>query len=630
MVSSNRIDYFSVKFKVLLRQYALILTALALALGIQSKSFGQFSILEQDPYLTCVGDTVTLHATQGSSYSDYNWYIEGLAFSLGQADSFRINNVNQYDNFYIVTADSSGTLVSDTINLFGFVRPPLELGDDRTICSGDTVRFFDQTGSSGIYSWNTGGTTFENSADTSGMYILSKFESIANPCESLDTVNLTVYPQPVVDIGPDTSICPGGARTLSITYLQNGTAPYLFKWSPNEGINDTTSPSPIVSPSSATTYIVNLTDSSPEACTTTDSITISVSPDIELTTTFVDSTICLGDSLNLEVTALGGTPFSTGPEYTYSWTPTSHILNTSSKRSTVFPNQATTYNVTVSDALGCTKGTTVDINVNEVTVALSIGDTTICPDSDITIDAIPNGDTSLFTFSWSKDANLLTASTPTIILNDPGIYAVLITNDLSCTAQAEVEISTIDIVLVDSIQVIVPDSAINTSNFDLELSAIGSNLQYQWITDGSGFIDDNSDSLTTYSPRTDEFGTTKFTVTVSNECSSQIAIGTTTIFGPPSGPKNIFIPNTVVPSSLDDNLNRLKIYSTGIEFTEFSMSIFNGNGEIIFETTDATLAQNEGWNTIPNHSDVYTYIIQFLEEGSSDRQELHGSITVFQ
>lgn len=630
MVSSKRIDYFSIKFKVLSRQFVLSFAAFTLALGFQVKSFGQFSILEQDPYLTCVGETITLHTSSSTSFSDYNWYIEGLPFSLGQLDTFQINSIDQYDNIYIVTADSSGTLVSDTINLFGFIRPALELGEDKAICSGDSVRFFDTTGSSGLYSWKTGGSTFETIAKTTGMYILSKFESIANPCESLDTVNLTVYPQPLIDLGPNTRICPGGSHELATSFIQEGTAPYTYNWTPNEAINDTTSPTPTVSPTTVTSYILNLTDGSPTSCSTSDTIEISISPELLISTLFSDSIICINDSLTLGVIASGGTPFSTGTPYIYSWVPNNNIIDETKDTPTVFPSGQTTYNVTVSDTLGCSKETSINIQISSVSVSLSTMDTTICPNSKITLSAIPNADTASFTYNWSKDLSSLPSSSAMIEVEEPGTYSVTVENTFSCSASADVEIATLDITLIDSINIVIPDSAINTTDFDLRFSAIGSNLTYLWSSDGAGLIDIISDSSTVYTPNLDESGATKFTITITNECSSFSAEGSTIIFGPPSGPKNIFIPNTVVPSSLDENLNSLRVYSTGIEFDELSLTIFNGNGEVVFETDDAQVAKNEGWNAIPNHSDVYSYVLQFLEKGTSIKQEKHGTITALQ
>ncbi|MFN4123784.1 MAG: T9SS type A sorting domain-containing protein [Flavobacteriales bacterium] len=65
----------------------------------------------------------------------------------------------------------------------------------------------------------------------------------------------------------------------SITLNQNpaatgGTAPYTFSWSPSAGLDNSTIPNPVASPSTSTTYTFQVTDS--KGCTASRQITIIV------------------------------------------------------------------------------------------------------------------------------------------------------------------------------------------------------------------------------------------------------------------------------------------------------------------------------------------------------------------
>ena len=109
-------------------------------------------------------------------------------------------------------------------------------------------------------------------------------------CVAYDTVVVTVYALPLIDAGPDVSIVRGG----SVMIGGNPTGPQgsTFAWGPSETLSSTMVGNPIASPVNSTTYYVTVT--SPEGCIASDSVLVSVLPDIVFPNGFTPN----GDGVN--------------------------------------------------------------------------------------------------------------------------------------------------------------------------------------------------------------------------------------------------------------------------------------------------------------------------------------------
>lgn len=162
-------------------------------------------------------------------------------------------------NYFLVVTDSINCV--DTA--FFTISEPADfnifIGNDTTACFGTTPLIKNQALNQpgGVaYLWNTGATTDVITADTSGTYILC---GTLGTCTKCDTINVTISPDFIVDIGPvDTTFCSGGGLILN---AGNPGATYL--WS----TGDTTY---TISLDSAGLYWVNVTFDG--VCTKSDSI----------------------------------------------------------------------------------------------------------------------------------------------------------------------------------------------------------------------------------------------------------------------------------------------------------------------------------------------------------------------
>lgn len=136
------------------------------------------------------------------------------------------------------------------------------LGPDKQLCQGDTA-ILDAGEGKMFYLWNTGDTTRFLHVSTQGTYWVSAGTPL---CTSTDTIQISMSPQPVVNLGGDTTVCGGSSYTLT---APSGYASYL--WNNQPGTN---------------TYTVNTTGqvvlvvTSNGGCSSADSANILFSPPI--------------------------------------------------------------------------------------------------------------------------------------------------------------------------------------------------------------------------------------------------------------------------------------------------------------------------------------------------------------
>lgn len=206
-------------------------------------------------------------------------------------------------------------------------------------------------------------------------------------CESDDSILVIVNSLPLIDAGPDTSVCIGESVGLSAT----GAASYV--WDPSPALSCTSCQQPVASPALTQTFYLTGTDNN--GCQNRDSVMVIVNP-LPIPTLSQDTSMCLGDSA-LQITASGGIG--------YLWTPSIGLSCLLCPNPFALPSQTTTYNVSVTDQNGCSNFDSLTITVNQISIATS-ADTSICSGISIPISAF-----GAASYLWS----------PAVGLNDPSI-----------------------------------------------------------------------------------------------------------------------------------------------------------------------------------------------------------------
>jgi gliding motility-associated-like protein len=211
-------------------------------------------------------------------------------------------------------------------------------------------------------------------------------------------------PSPVLTLSSPPSVCSG--QSVTITAAGTGS----FSWS----TGDTTA-SIDVTPSSATTYSVTLTDSTGCSSTSSVLITVNLLPMVDITGT---DTLCAGQSTALSVSGAGAYSWSTGAA-------TSSII--------VSPQVTTPYGIMLTDSNGCSANDTLTVTVIPAVSTLIAGNTSVCPGGSIVLSASGNG-----SFVWSTGD---TTSSVTVTPAGNTAYSVTLTNAQGCSGTDTISVT---------------------------------------------------------------------------------------------------------------------------------------------------------------------------------------------
>lgn len=132
--------------------------------------------------------------------------IANAAYLWSTGDTLQTIQVDSAGT-YTLTATLNGCPVTDSITIYNLLAP--DLGSDTSFCQGQTLSL--DAGVWDAYNWSTGSQGQYESATATGTYWVEVFTA---PCTFSDTIDITVYPTPVVSLGNDTLLCPGTVLTL--------------------------------------------------------------------------------------------------------------------------------------------------------------------------------------------------------------------------------------------------------------------------------------------------------------------------------------------------------------------------------------------------------------------------------
>ena len=227
-----------------------------------------------------------------------------------------------------------------------------------------------------------------------------------------DTATLFIDDQPVVDAGPDRTVCEGIPAQLGAAAVPT----FTYNWTPATGLSNPSIANPTVTLSTAGTYDYVVTVVNLNGCTVADTVRVTVNPLPTLSPAVTDVS-CFGDANgSVQSNPSGGTP-----GYTFAWSngPATPNLNN------VGPG---TYTVTVTDALGCQRTAAATV-VQPTLLALTITEQPIlCFQGTGSLSANASGGTGPYSYLWSNNA---TTQTATGLLT--GTYAVTVADQNGCT-----------------------------------------------------------------------------------------------------------------------------------------------------------------------------------------------------
>jgi gliding motility-associated-like protein len=157
----------------------------------------------QDPVVTLASATVC----PGAAFPVLDAGNPGATYQWSTGETTQTINPNAPGTYTVtVTNSASGVNCTATASATYTNANPVivSLGGGNAICEGNS-QVIDAGNPGSTYAWSNGATTQAISATQGGTY--SVVVTDANGCTGTDTYTLTVNPNPVVELGADTSLC---------------------------------------------------------------------------------------------------------------------------------------------------------------------------------------------------------------------------------------------------------------------------------------------------------------------------------------------------------------------------------------------------------------------------------------
>lgn len=256
------------------------------------------------------------------------------------------------------------------------------------------------------------------SALSAGTYTLTITDG--NGCERIETVEITNPASIVLTAIVTSSTCANGNDGAIDLTATGGAEPYTYAWtgpsgyvSSNEDLTNRT----------AGSYTVVVTDAN--LCSATATYTINSPTALTATFTKVNAS-CFGVSDgSINITPSGGQA-----PYTFIWVGPAGFISNSQNISGLLGGS---YSVQISDANGCVGFISVTINQPpKINVTGPITHVTCFGGTNGSIDAIVNGGTPGYTYSWSGP-NGFSATSQDISGLQSGTYTLTVTDAISCS-----------------------------------------------------------------------------------------------------------------------------------------------------------------------------------------------------
>lgn len=381
-----------------------------------SQPNAQLAVNTTQTNLSChanASGSINTNTIGGTTPYTYNW-------SNGVTTA---NQSNLSAGTYTLTVtDSKGCTTSTTVTLTQPIAALSSVATPTAInCFGNATGSINLNTNGGTtpysYLWSNGATSQNITNVLAGIYIVTITD--ANGCKT--NTNATVT-QPLAALSLSTSKtnvkCFGNNTGSITTTVSGGTSPYTYSW--NNGATTSN-----LSNIAAGTYIVTVTDS--RNCTQQATVTV-LQPTSPLSTSSTQTDVrCFGDAIGAVSVAVSG---GTSP-YSYNW---NNGASTSSLNNITSGN----YNITVTDAQGCTTTSSFTIAQPAASLSANTSSTNVsCRNgNNATISISVSGGTPNYSYSWSNGAN-----TSTVSNLESGIYTVIVTDSKGCTINKTVTIT---------------------------------------------------------------------------------------------------------------------------------------------------------------------------------------------
>lgn len=533
----------------------------------------------------CEGDQVILSASGANFYTWNNGLTNGSTITPSLGTTI----------YMVVGTSSFGCENSDQIQVVVNSLPIIEAGQDQEVCENTSI-ILNATGASS-FTWNNSVANSQAFNPPVGTTTYSVIGTSIQGCTNTDQLTVLVHPLPQVHAGLDLSICDGDSILLSAQGGNN------LIWS--NGIQDGVSFIP------GATSVYTVTGTSQYGCINSDNMVVTVNP-IPIVNAGNDTSICFGESFSIS---------GNGADF-YSW-------NNGVTNNAIFvPNEGTTtYTVVGTTNAGCTNSDSLVLIVKSIPqIQFQTDATNGCIPKTINF-LNETENTQSCTWKFGSDPTTGNYSDASYTFTEEGCYditlEVLGTNGCSNSSQYN------NFICVEDAPNVSFTASTETVN---ELDAM---VHFFNTTEGAttytwNFGDYSANSYEE-NPIHDFAGVPYGNYIVKLIASSSMGCKDSNFVIIKMDEESLFfIPNTFTPD--EDIYNQIfqPIFTEGFDPFNFSMTIYNRWGELVFESHDVSI----GWNgSMFNSGEIvqdgmYTWTIIYKKVNNAQTHQISGHVNL--
>lgn len=435
--------------------------------------------------------SINLTVSSGTSPYTYLWSNNATIEDLGSLPA---------GNYRVTVTDNNGCTSSANGSVSNPApAPSLTALSTAVSCSGGSNGSISLTVSGGTapysYLWSNGATSQNISALNAGIY--GVIVTDATGCQGVTAATVT-QPNALQVDATQVNVACNAAATGSISLLvTGGTSPYSYAWSGPTAIGNTATPTNLL------TGTYNVTVTGTGGCTATQSFVLTQPAALSASATATAVSCFGGTNGNVNLTASGGTA-----PYSFSWVRSGGGFAASTQD--IGSLSAGTYNVTITDARGCTTAASAVVSQpTQVALANTVANVSCNGGANGSINLTPSGGTPAYTFIWSHGA-----TTEDIGSRAAGTYIVTATDSRGCTASSAITINQPTALAITPAKTDVVCNGASTGSINLAIAGGTPGYTYAW-----------SDGAATSQNRTNlAAGNYRVTVTDASGCTASALI----------------------------------------------------------------------------------------------------------
>jgi gliding motility-associated-like protein len=196
-----------------------------LSIGLVLALWSSVARAQEYQSVVCAGDTGVAYSVEGWDGSSFEWTVNGGVITRNFGDSIIVDWTSIPGIYSVMVQENSeyGCVGPPVVSNVLVSSPDIDLGGDTYACRGNVFEIT-PAGEFTSYLWQDGSTGPSYSTDQEG-WISVKVTDVYG-CPGEDSLYLSIYDLPLVDLGNDTSLC--GDESLM---LDAGPYGQFYNWS---------------------------------------------------------------------------------------------------------------------------------------------------------------------------------------------------------------------------------------------------------------------------------------------------------------------------------------------------------------------------------------------------------------